>query len=408
MTHTTRRSGLALAAASLLATSSALVLPAAEASAIDVEGWEARFAEHKVVEGEENCFNFSPVGDGKASDWADTGTPVAAAHGRKAGRPCPDALNHDEQSTLEFVPAALSEMPLGKNVKLGTVTHYNRPVVSRGLDGSLYHGTLELRAKNIDTDFSFGYTFFETPNQCSGSPDCSDDFVGFRNQSASATVTQNGMQYRMVIAGFADCDSDGTKAMNKWQTVEGDVTKSCLWGSFEQVRKLTITKTVEDAPKGWTDAQPVKLTTASSLTGSAWDETEVTLDPAKKDGSAYGSVAHPVLSPNESVTVTEAGLQDGLALRGARCVDGEGTALPAEATTVKGNKVTINVPAATSAAALDVTCTLINAPTGDLQPEPKPSTPAPKPSEPAPKPSTPAPAPSTPTPDKPGLPSTGV
>lgn len=282
---------------------------------------------------------------GGATEWVGVGQEAMAGHG--ASPECRVGIGMSEQSVLSFSPGNIGNMTLGTSTSLGSITHYNKSVETHS---RYFRGLIEVQTTGLLDEhgtpvvFSFPWFMDETPNDCTSSPTCSDDFTLITVQSSETVVYVEGKPYKMVIRGFGN---PHTGTLNQWWTPEWRTTTTTMVGALEQVRDIKVEKKVE-TPLGWPVPSGFTFTSKSSLTGSPW-ATNFTL--AGK--ATYGPKAVSV--PSEKVTIQET-VPSGWQAPEVSCVGvNVGTKL------VK-NGIEIEAREVTELAQVPITCTFVNRP----------------------------------------------
>ncbi|SJM56759.1 putative Fe-S oxidoreductase [Actinomycetales bacterium JB111] len=336
---------------------------------VDIGGVQARISGLSGTAGDSNaCQTVDPrTGNTRTtSNWVTNPSEARGAHG-STGNGCSTTLNMGLQSVVGIQPSSGGNVTSGEPFLLARATHYNNPLSARAYD--YLNGNLDLRF--LDRTMSFPWTLWETPNDPGMWADCVNgeptsspinsngcaDRIQFSSSVGDSIVDIDGIEYRLVIAGFsppagAQCPANpSTSTSATFWTQERNNTSTCIYGSLEQIRSLTIVKTVEGSP----DTVPAfGFTSDSTTTGSAWDDRTFTLNPtATTDDSTAGEVL-----TGETVTVTESVPED-WALDGVQCTGIDPSLVTVDAAT--GQLVLSDVPAADGGDA-DIVCTFTNSP----------------------------------------------
>jgi len=350
-----------------LCTITGTVAPAPDAAAatVTIGTIQAQLSNHRGVNNgtsASNCITYAPVGTATSSALVSNPNEAQTAHGRPTSSQssCPSTLNSSTQSTVGFRPAATTSAQDGVAFPIGKMIHYNNPVYA---DDRYFTGriTAILGGFTSPNAVSFDWQLDETPN--SGGNNCCNDLITFTNQISTVTLTQGGLNFRLVILGFIPVLSSTTTCpatpvgtpQNEFSTVEGTQTHACLYASLVQERTLTIIKTVTGtAPP----ARSFNFSSSSTLAGSPWSNGTFSL-------TAGGSETRSLTSGN-TVTITETDPgDDRWSLTGLACteVNAAGVVVPATwVTTNLAARQTLlaNVPAPQNGAQPGVTCTYTN------------------------------------------------
>lgn len=327
----------------------------------------------------QSCTKYSPTtGSGASttsSAWVGAGSQALVSHGASS-YPCPGGgLSTSDQSAVGVQPQSATSVSDGTPFVVANMLHYNNPI--NGSYPAYYQGTVSVRFDGMQAPnnvVDFGFQLQETPNSgvttCAPSPEgpnpdpynqgvnangCAD-WIYFNSQVSTTTLTdQNGVKYKLVLKGFSttSCGSyDATKTAQTFWTKEQATTTACLWASFQQVRSLTVRKTVV-APAGVTPpSQAFSFASTSDLRGSAWDSKSWTL--------ANGASRTGDLLQNETVGVTESQLGGKWSLTDIGCVDGSGASVPLASKNLTTGQMTLSVGAPATSTASPVTCTYTN------------------------------------------------
>ena len=327
----------------------------------------------------QSCTKYSPTtGTGSSSTssaWVNPGSTAYVAHGASS-YPCNtgSALDTSDQSAVGVTPNTTTSVSDGTPFVVAKMTHYNNPI--SGNFPAWYKGTISLQFAGMTAPntVDFSYELQETPNspanrQCDPSPEgpnpdsygqgvnangCAD-WIYFDSQVSTTTLTApDGTKYKLVLKGFSStsCTSynPSATAQTFW-TKERATTDACIWASFQQVRSLTVKKTVV-APAGVTPpAQAFSFNSTSDLRGSAWDAKSWTLTDG---GTRSGD-----LLQDETVGVTETQLGGKWSLTDISCVDGTGASVAVDKNLTSG-QMSLKVGAPATTAAAPITCTYTN------------------------------------------------
>ena len=331
---------------------------------------------------ESNCIHYQPEASSSSSEWVDHPQQAWTAHGTN-GEDCPSKVNLEKQSAVGISPADETSLMTGTPFLLARVEHLNNPIVG-GAD--YYKGNLDIEMGGFDGApiISLPWWMWETPNQADPCPDGSNeagcfDEIRFTSQIGNQIISQNGMDFRLVITGFIPLEEIQTedKGMkcpedpkadeieNDFWTMEDASTMACLYAEISQVREVIVTKTIVGNPTSVTaPSAAFSYTTAGTLAGSPWKSGAFSLTPAA-NGSASSTAKEIVQA--DSVTITETAPTDAQwALTGIKCTDfdesGNARTLPSGATyDVTAKKVVLSQVADPDYAANpDITCTFTN------------------------------------------------
>src|SRR5664279_3697900 len=349
-----------------LCTITGTVAPAPDAAAatVNIGTIQAQLSNHRGVNNgtSGNCITYAPVGTSTSSALVSSPSEAQTAHGRPSNSQssCPSTLNTSTQSTVGFRPAATTSAQDGVAFPIGKMIHYSNPVYA---DDRYFTGRISaiLGGFTSPNTVGFDWQLDETPN--SGGNNCCNDLITFTNQISTVTLTQGGLNFRLVILGFIPVASSTTTCpatpsgtpQNEFSTVEGAQTHACLYASLVQVRTLTVVKTVTGTTP---PARSFDFSSSSTLAGSPWSNGTLSL-------TAGGSETRSLTSGN-TVTITETDPgDDRWSLTGLACteVNAAGVLVPATwVTTNLAARQTLlaNVPAPLNGVQPGVTCTYTN------------------------------------------------
>ena len=349
-----------------LCTITGTVAPAPDAAAatVNIGTIQAQLSNHRGVNNgtSGNCITYAPVGTSTSSALVSNPSEAQTAHGRPSNSQssCPSTLNSSIQSTVGFRPAATTSAQDGVAFPVGKMIHYNNPVYA---DDRYFTGRISaiLGGFTSPNTVGFDWQLDETPN--SGGNNCCNDLITFTNQISTVTLTQGGLNFRLVILGFIPVASSTTTCpatpsgtpQNEFSTVEGAQTHACLYASLVQVRTLTVVKTVTGTTP---PARSFDFSSSSTLAGSPWSNGTFSL-------TTGGSETRSLTSGN-TVTVTETDPgDDRWSLTGLACTEYNAAGAQVPATWVTANlaarqALLSNVPAPQNAAQPGITCTYTN------------------------------------------------
>ena len=158
---------------------------------------------------ESNCIRYAPPNDSTSSQFVTSPGEALTAHGRDGGS-CPASLDTGEQSAIGVKPAVGSTIVNGDPFLLARVIHYNNPVI---VDADYFRGDMALKFGDFDgtPTVTFPWRMWETPNSppCpngSGGGGCDDEII-FTDQISDVSLTQDGIDYALVIDGFVPVKS---------------------------------------------------------------------------------------------------------------------------------------------------------------------------------------------------------
>jgi hypothetical protein len=196
-----------------LCTITGTVAPAPDAAAatVNIGTIQAQLSNHRGVNNgtSGNCITYAPVGTSTSSALVSSPSEAQTAHGRPSNSPssCPSTLNSSTQSTVGFRPAATTSAQDGVAFPIGKMIHYNNPVYA---DDRYFTGRISaiLGGFTSPNTVGFDWQLDETPN--SGGNNCCNDLITFTNQISTVTLTQGGLNFRLVILGFIPVASSTT------------------------------------------------------------------------------------------------------------------------------------------------------------------------------------------------------
>lgn len=333
----------------------------AAAATVSIGTIQAQMADHRGVDSgiTGNCITYAPVGTATSSALVSSPNEAQTAHGR-SGSSCPSTLNTSTQSAVGFRPSAVSSANDGAQFLIGRMIHYNNPITT---SDEFFTGKLNtvLGGFTSPNTLTFPWSLDETPN--TGGGNCCDDIITFSNQISSVTLTQNGLQFKLVITGFVPVATGTTcpatasgKPVNQFKTVEGAQTHACLYASLQQLRNLTIVKTVTGSPPG---TPSFNFTSTSALDGSPWSNGSWSLNAGgtyTKDLVSGDTVKVTETDPNDDRWLPTGLTCKQFAADGTTLVDVAGTTLNLAAR----QAVLTNVPAPLSVSNPGIICTYTN------------------------------------------------
>lgn len=321
---------------------------------------------------ESNCIRYAPPNDSTSSQFVTSPGEALTAHGRDGGS-CPSSLDVDEQSAIGVKPAVGSTILNGDPFLLARVIHYNDPVI---VDAEYFRGDMSLKFGDFDgtPTVTFPWRMWETPNAgpCpnGGGPSGCDDEIIFTDQISDVPLSQDGIDYLLVIDGFVPVKSkDACPATPKgpaeddFWTDENSTTHACLYGLIYQERPVTIVKEIQGVTEEVVaPSETFIIDSEGDLTGSPWD-TSFELTPSDRFDSA-----DPVsIIGWDTATLTEESMMDSRwELTDIECTDfdaeGEPRLLPKGATydVENGQLILSEVPAPDYEDDGSITCTFTN------------------------------------------------
>lgn len=269
------------------------------AAALTTGSINARVSDHigvdvngnPVGDATSNCVLYKPTDTASSSAWVTSPNEAITAHGKEDSK-CPSSLKTSEQSAVGVRPAAETSFVSGVPFLLGRMIHYNNPIVSVP---EYWTGNLEIKMEGFDGTpiVKLPWWMWETPNQADPCPNGSNkygcfDEIKFTSLIGEQIVTQNGLDFRLLVNGFVPVDSEtdcpsstDAEIETDFWTTEKASTHACLYAELSQVRELTITKSIEgnsevvNAPSATFD-----FTTTGSLKESNWTDGSFSLTPA--------------------------------------------------------------------------------------------------------------------------------
>ncbi|MDA3001915.1 MAG: choice-of-anchor K domain-containing protein [Actinomycetota bacterium] len=322
---------------------------------------------------ESNCIRYAPPNDSTSSQFVTSPGEALTAHGRDGGS-CPSSLDVDEQSALGVKPAVGSTILNGDPFLLARVIHYNNPVI---VDAEYFRGDMSLKFGDFDgtPTVTFPWRMWETPNAgpCpnGGGPSGCDDETIFTDQISDVPLSQDGIDYLLVIDGFVPVNSEDAcpatptvPAENDFWTDENSTTHACLYGSIYQERPVTIVKEIQGVTEEVVaPSETFIIDSEGDLTGSPWDTSFELTPPA--DG--FDSADPVSIIGRDTATLTEESMMDSRwELTDIECTDfdaeGEPRLLPKGATydVENGQLILSEVPAPDYEDDGSITCTFTN------------------------------------------------
>ncbi|MDA2972730.1 MAG: choice-of-anchor K domain-containing protein [Actinomycetota bacterium] len=322
---------------------------------------------------ESNCIRYAPPNDSTSSQFVTSPGEALTAHGRDGGS-CPSSLDVDEQSALGVKPAVGSTILNGDPFLLARVIHYNNPVI---VDAEYFRGDMSLKFGDFDgtPTVTFPWRMWETPNAgpCPngvGPSGCDDETI-FTDQISDVPLSQDGIDYLLVIDGFVPVNSEDAcpatptdPAENDFWTDENSTTHACLYGSIYQERPVTIVKEIQGVTEEVVaPSETFIIDSEGDLTGSPWDTSFELTPPA--DG--FDSADPVSIIGRDTATLTEESMMDSRwELTDIECTDfdaeGEPRLLPKGATydVENGQLILSEVPAPDYEDDGSITCTFTN------------------------------------------------
>lgn len=148
-------------------------------------------------------------------------------------------------SSYVFTPEATPLLDVSSPFVLGQFTHNNfaifGPSITSADLGVAVSGAVDGDAFSLSSLFSFSHN--ETPNSgtCdpAGSPACPDVVTLLGVSSVGDTVTVNGVEVALNIAGFS-LNADGSNPFSSFITNEGQANSAYLVGEFVEVPQIPL------------------------------------------------------------------------------------------------------------------------------------------------------------------------
>ena len=321
-----------------------------------------------------NCIRYAPPDTATSSEFVTSPGEALTAHGRKRqNESCPGSLDINEQSAIGVKPAGSSTIVNGDPFLLARVIHYNNPVIGAA---EFFKGDMSLKFGDFDgsPSITFPWRMWETPNngRCpnGGRNDC-DDEITFTDQISDVSLTQNEIDYVLVIDGFVPVKSKDAcpetpkdPAEDDFWTEEEKTTHACLYGSLYQERPVTIVKAIEGVEDDIVaPSETFTIDSEGDLKGSPWD-TSFVLTPSATVSASSDPV---VITGRDTATLTEQTMMDSRwELTDITCTDldaeGEPRELPSgyEVDLMKGELVLSEIPAPDYQMDASITCTFTN------------------------------------------------
>lgn len=345
----------------------------AHAAAISIGNITGQVSNHTGDAGTatQNCIRYSPTAgtgaSGTSSAYVPAGSEALTAHGSNPS--CPPNLNTSTQSAVGVSPTGTTSVVDGVVFPIGRVTHYNNPIQATA---ERYTGQLSFNLGGMDAGSSlvnFDWAMWETVNTGTcpfpngpNANGCADE-INFSSAISTDSVVQNGIRYKVVIAGFnpiaagTSCPTTPNGSPNSnFLTAERSTTAACIYAKLVQIRSLKIVKETAGMPVGMT-APTFGFTSTSGTSGSPWAGATATVNP---NSTSTNSVTRDLLQ-TETVSVTEsAPAGDQWALTQIRCLDGAGATVPATYDLAQRGLTIANTPAPATVAAGPITCTYTN------------------------------------------------
>lgn len=322
---------------------------------------------------ESNCIRYAPPNTSTSSQFVTSPGEALTAHGRD-GSTCPSSLDVGEQSAVGVKPAAGGTIANGDPFLLARVIHYNNPVI---VDAEFFRGDMKLKFGDFDgtPTVTFPWRMWETPNDGScpngGGPDGCDDEITFTDQISDVSLSQDGVDYLLVVEGFVPVKSKDACPTSPGDSVEGDfwtdedkTTHACLYGSLYQERPVTIVKAIEGSSEDVTaPSEAFVIDSEGSLEGSPWN-TSFELNPP--DDGTDASDPLSIIGRDTATLIEQMSDDSRWELTEIACtdfdVDGETRPLPSGATydLEKGKLILSKVPAPDYQDDASITCTFTN------------------------------------------------
>ena len=404
MRHKTRRrlrAGLAGTLTAALVSIGIAALPAlpAAAATIDAGTTSARLVGTTLYTGDSTnpdpgntqannqngaCIRYRPtVTGGGMTNWVAASSTAWTAHGRETfrGAQCPPNLDLNKQSAVGITPLNVNQVEENTLFPLAIAQHSNVTISSAG--GAHLKGQLELRLSGFNnTTISFPWELWETnndsdeytSNNCpNGIERACDDRIRFTTTASDIKLEKDGLDFRLIIEGFAEiangqttCPANPTNLTNnaEFWTKEYTTTQACVYGYFQQIRKVKVVKQIVGDPDSTTS---FTFTSDGDIPGSPWESGSATVTPTTADPDK--TVFTKEIYQTDTVTITESALSAADApfwqLTSMQCTqkDAEGTvvALSANQFSTSGSTITLtNVGEALNKNDPDITCTFTN------------------------------------------------
>jgi uncharacterized repeat protein (TIGR01451 family) len=323
---------------------------------------------------ESNCIRYAPSDTPTSSEFVTSPGEALTAHGRD-GSSCPGSLDVDEQSAIGVKPAVGATLVNEDPFLLARVIHYNNPVI---VDAEYFKGDMSLKFGDFDgtPTITFPWRMWETPNNADpcpngGGSDGCDDEITFTDRVSDVSLSQDGVDYLLVIDGFVPVKSKDAcpetpknPAQDDFWTDEDSTTHACLYGSLYQERPVTIVKAIEGSETGViAPSETFTIDAESDLVGSPWD-TSFELTPPNNGSDSSDPVS---IIGRDTVTLTEQSMMDPRwELTDITCTDfdaeGEERELPSgyKVDVEKGELILSEIPAPAYEDDASITCTFTN------------------------------------------------
>ncbi|AYD89306.1 hypothetical protein D5R93_03165 [Actinomyces lilanjuaniae] len=299
--------------------------------------------------------------------------------GSSTGTECPGLTEAslDATSALGFRTNDPGTVQGGQTFLVGTIRHNNYPIRS---SYHWVHGAINVRIDGMEESFPFVQ---EETDNTEAEGGVADVLTITRTTATNIVVTEDGMPYRLVLWGFlptqdgtcAGDPDDAEAASDQFVTAEGQTTYACLYGSFNQERTLTLTKTATADPGAQDVTIPAFSYTVSPGRSLVAQDAFAPVTPTGLgESGTQASSTVSFYAGMSDFTVTEddldagqggggagdAGTPSGWALTGLSCLNGVGQAVDVTYDLASRTVDFTGVSAAASVEALPVTCAFTN------------------------------------------------
>ncbi len=160
--------------------------------------------------------------------------------GVRWGAPAGGGNSTDQKSGLGFDPVSPpnATIPVNTNFLLGTLQHYNNPIISGTAASSvnLSLATSVAGAVPVTQTFSYHFLIDETPNvgpviSCAyPSTTPYADRITFQNLDTSSSFAISGVSYTLALSGFST--DNGATISNSFISQEGGTNQVGLYATF--------------------------------------------------------------------------------------------------------------------------------------------------------------------------------
>ncbi|WP_127842559.1 SpaA isopeptide-forming pilin-related protein [Actinomyces wuliandei] len=299
--------------------------------------------------------------------------------GSSIGTECPGLTEAslDATSALGFRTNDPGTVQGGQTFLVGTIRHNNYPIRS---SYHWVHGAINVRIDGMEESFPFVQEETDNTEAEGGVPDV---LTITRTTATNIVVNEDGMSYRLVLWGFlptqdgtcAEEPGDAEAASDQFVTAEGRTTYACLYGSFNQERTLTLTKTATADPGSQDVSIPAFSYTVSPGRSLVAEDAFAPLTPTGLgESGTQSSSTVSFYAGMSDFTVTEedpdagqdgggagdVGTPSGWTLTGLSCLNGVGQSVDVAYDLASRTVDFTGVSAAASVEALPVTCAFTN------------------------------------------------